>query len=101
MSENRAHVVKADRRAGKDRREFIASERLLLVSSLILICLVAVVGRLGYLRLVCHTEYLARAAGHQQRIMNITPKRGSMYVRNLAPMELNLLVGSLCAEPGD
>src|SRR5207253_11520637 len=63
MSENRAHVVKADRRAGKDRREFTASERLLLVSSLILICLVAVVGRLGYLQLVCHTEYLAREIG--------------------------------------
>ena len=99
MSENRAHVVKADRRAGKDRREFTASERLLLVSSLILICLVAVVGRLGYLQLVCHTEYLARAARQQQRIMDITPKRGSIYDRNLDPLAMSIPVDSVFAVP--
>ena len=91
--------MKADRRAGKDRREFTASERLLLVSSLILICLVAVVGRLGYLQLVCHTEYLARAARQQQRIMDITPKRGSIYDRNLDPLAMSIPVDSVFAVP--
>ena len=99
MSENRAHVVKADRRAGKDRREFTASERLLLVSSLILICLVAVVGRLGYLQLICHSGYLARAARQQQRIIDITPKRGSIYDRNMDPLAMSIPVDSVFAVP--
>src|SRR5437899_6621312 len=99
MSENRAHVVKADRRAGKDRREFTASERLLLVSSLILICLVAVVGRLGYLQLFRHSEYLARATRQQQRIIEITPKRGSIYDRNMDPLAMSIPVDSVFAVP--
>jgi cell division protein FtsI (penicillin-binding protein 3) len=99
MSENRAHVVKADRRAGRDRREFTASERLLLVASLILICLVAVVGRLGYLQLICHSGYLARAARQQQRIIDITPKRGSIYDRNMDPLAMSIPVDSVFAVP--
>ncbi|HEX8878605.1 MAG TPA: penicillin-binding protein [Candidatus Acidoferrum sp.] len=99
MSENRAHVVKADRRAGKDTREFTASERLLLVGSLILICTIAVVGRLGYLQLVCHSEYLARAARQQQRIVDITPKRGSIYDRNMDPLAMSIPVDSVFAVP--
>jgi len=99
MSENRAHLVKADHRAGKDRREFTASERLLLVASLILIYIIAVVGRLGYLQLVCHSEYLARAARQQQRIIDITPKRGSIYDRNMDPLAMSIPVDSVFAVP--
>lgn len=99
MSENRAHVVKADRRAAKDTREFTASERLLLVASLILICTIAVVARLGYLQLVRHTEYLARAARQQQRIIDITPKRGSIYDRNMDPLAMSIPVDSVFAVP--
>ena len=99
MSENRAHVVKADRRAGKDTREFTASERLLLVGSLILLCTIAVVGRLSYLQLVCHSEYLARAARQQQRIIDITPKRGSIYDRNMDPLAMSIPVDSVFAVP--
>ncbi len=99
MSQNRAHVVKADRRAVIDRREFTASERLLLVASLILICFVAVLGRLGYLQLVCHSEYLARAARQQQRTIEITPKRGSIYDRNIDPLAMSIPVDSVFAVP--
>ena len=99
MSENRAHVVKVDRRAVKETREFTASERLLLVASLILICTIAVVGRLGYLQLVCHSEYLARAARQQQRIIDITPKRGSIYDRNMDPLAMSIPVDSVFAVP--
>ncbi|HEX2665455.1 MAG TPA: penicillin-binding protein [Candidatus Acidoferrum sp.] len=99
MSENRAHVMKADRRAVKDTREFTASERLLLVASLILICTIAVVGRLGYLQLVRHSEYLARAARQQQRIIDITPKRGSIYDRNMDPLAMSIPVDSVFAVP--
>ena len=101
MPHNRAYVVKADRRALIERREFTASERLLLVASIILLCIVAVVGRLGYLQLFCHSEYLAHAARQQQRIIEITPKRGSIYDRNRDPLAMSIPVDSVFADPID
>jgi len=99
MSPYRAHVVKADRRAVIDRREFTASERLLLVASVMLVCVVAVLGRLGYLQLFRHSEYLAHAARQQQRTIEITPKRGSIYDRNRDPLAMSIPVDSVFAVP--
>src|SRR5215471_6052078 len=101
MPHNRAYVAKADRRALIERREFTVSERLLLVASIILLCIVAVVGRLGYLQLFCHSEYLAHAARQQQRIIEITPKRGSIYDRNRDPLAMSIPVDSVFADPID
>jgi cell division protein FtsI/penicillin-binding protein 2 len=97
----RAHVVKADRRAVTDRREFTASERLLIVASLMLLCIVAVLGRLGYLQLFRHSEYLGRATRQQQRTIEITPKRGSIYDRNMDPLAMSIPVDSVFADPID
>src|SRR5881227_3988196 len=99
MPLNRAHVVKVDRRAVIDKRGFTASERQLLVACLILICIVAIVGRLGYLQLFRHSEYLARAARQQQRTIEITPKRGSIYDRNRDPLAMSIPVDSVFAVP--
>src|SRR5690242_19395325 len=95
----RAHVVKADRRAVTDRREFTASERLLIVASLMLLCIVAVLGRLGYLQLFRHSEYLGRATRQQQRTIEITPRRGSIYDRNMDPLAMSIPVDSVFAVP--
>src|SRR5246127_420041 len=99
MPPYRAHVVKADRRAVTDTREFTPSERLLIVASLILLCIVAVLGRLGYLQLFRHREYLGRATRQQQRIIDITPKRGSIYDRNIDPLAMSIPVDSVFAVP--
>src|SRR5215467_16093155 len=99
MPPYRAHVVKADRRAVAARREFTASERLLIVASLMLLCIVAVLGRLGYLQLFRHSEYLARAMRQQQRIIEITPNRGSIYDRNMDPLAMSIPVDSVFAVP--
>ena len=101
MPPYRAHVVKADRRAVTDKREFTASERLLIVASLMLLCIVAVLGRLGYLQLFRHGEYLAHAARQQQRTIEITPKRGAIYDRNLDPLAMSIPVDSVFADPID
>ena len=101
MSPYRAHVVKADRRAVNDTREFTASERLLIVASLLLLCIVAVLGRLGYLQLFRHGDYLARAARQQQRTIEITPRRGSIYDRNMDPLAMSIPVDSVFAVPVD
>jgi len=58
MHKNRAHV------AGSDR---IAARRLLIVAGVALLWALAIFGRLGYLQLVRHSDYLARAQRQQQR----------------------------------
>jgi cell division protein FtsI/penicillin-binding protein 2 len=99
MAHNRAHVVKADRRAVTSRHEFTANERLLMVAAVILVCLTAVLGRLGYLQLLRHSDYLTRATRQQQRTIEITPRRGSIYDRNMDPLAMSIPVDSVFAVP--
>src|SRR5690242_17580990 len=99
MPHNRAHVVKADRRAVIERREFTVSERLLIVASVLLLCIVAILGRLRYLQLFRHGVYLAHAARQQQRMIEITPKRGSIYDCNRDPLAISIPVVSVFAVP--
>jgi cell division protein FtsI (penicillin-binding protein 3) len=92
MQQNRAHLVKGDR---------IAVHRLLIVAGVALIWTAAVFARLGYLQLFRHSEYLLRAQRQQQRTIEITPKRGSIYDRNLHPLAMSVPVDSAFAVPGE
>ena len=99
MPQNRAHVLKADRRAVIGRRERTDGERLLIVAGAVFLSLSAVFVRLAYLQLFCHSEYLGRAARQQQRIVEITPQRGSIYDRNMDPLAMSIPVDSVFAVP--
>jgi cell division protein FtsI (penicillin-binding protein 3) len=88
-----------DRRTVNRGRERTAADRLLMVAGLTLLWITAVFGRLAYLQLFCHSEYLARAARQQQRIIEITPKRGSIYDRNMHPLAMSIPVDSVFAVP--
>jgi cell division protein FtsI (penicillin-binding protein 3) len=92
MQQNRAQLVKGDRRAAR---------RLLIVAGLALFWMVAVFGRLGYLQLFRHSEYMMRAQRQQQRTIEITPKRGSIYDRNLHPLAMSVPVDSAFAVPAE
>ncbi len=81
MNQNRAHV------------------RMLIVAGVALVWFIAVFGRLGYLQLYRHREYLTKAQRQQQRIIEITPKRGSIYDRNLHPLAMSIPVDSAYAVP--
>ena len=61
----------------------------------------AVFGRLGYLQLVRHGEYLARAMRQQQRTIEITPQRGMIYDRNMHPLAMSVGVKSAFAVPAE
>src|SRR5258708_1986545 len=65
MGQNRVHV------------------RLLMVAGVVLLWTTAAFGRLSYLQLFAHGEYLPRAQRQQQRTIEITPKRGIIYDRNM------------------
>jgi len=61
----------------------------------------AVFGRLGYLQLFRHSEYLARAQRQQQHVIEITPKRGSIFDRNGHPLAMSIPVDSAFAVPSE
>ena len=83
MQEERAHV------------------RLLVLAGVALLGVTAVFGRLTYLQLFRHADYLARALRQQQRTIEITPKRGAIYDRNKMPLAMSIPVESAFAVPSE
>ncbi|HZC65840.1 MAG TPA: penicillin-binding protein 2, partial [Candidatus Dormibacteraeota bacterium] len=82
-------------------REHTTADRLLIVAGLALVWMAAVFGRLGYLQLYEHSEYLKRAAKQQQRTIEITPKRGSIFDRNGHPLAMSIPADSVFAMPAE
>ena len=83
MRQNRAHV------------------RLFIVAGVALLWTTAVFARLSYLQLIRHGEYLARAQRQQQRTVEITPRRGIIYDRNMRPLAMSVPVKSAFAVPAE
>jgi cell division protein FtsI (penicillin-binding protein 3) len=53
------------------------------------------------LQLFRHSEYLARAGRQQQRTIEITPPRGTIYDRNMHALAMSVPVDSAFAVPGE
>src|SRR5450755_932899 len=81
MQQNRAHV------------------RLVIVAGVALLWTLAIFGRLAYLQLYRHGDYLAKAQRQQQRIIEISPKRGAIYDRNMHALAMSIKVDSAFAIP--
>src|SRR5258708_9189278 len=75
--------------------------RLLIVACIALLWMTAVFGRLGYLQLFLHSEFMARAQRQQQRVIEITPKRGAISDRNMHPLAMSIPVDSAFAVPAE
>src|SRR5215813_12176055 len=75
--------------------------RLLIIAGVALLWMTAVFGRLGYLQLFRHSDYLARAQRQQQRTIEITPRRGAIYDRNMHPLAMSVPVESAFAVPAE
>src|ERR1700674_4715019 len=101
MQQDRAHVVMGERKAVHLKGGRITANRLLIVAGVALIWMAAVFGRLGYLQLFRHSEYMARAQRQQQRTIEITPKRGAIFDRNMHPLAMSILVDSAFAVPAE
>ena len=72
-----------------------------MVAGVALLWTTAVFGRLSYLQLFAHGEYLARAQRQQQRTIEITPKRGIIYDRNMHALAMSVPVKSAFAVPAE
>jgi len=75
--------------------------RVLIVGIVALLWTTAVLGRLAYLQLFRHSEYLSRAGRQQQRTVEITPPRGTIYDRNMHALAMSVRVDSAFAVPGE
>ncbi|PWT87732.1 MAG: penicillin-binding protein [Proteobacteria bacterium] len=75
--------------------------RMLIVAGVAVLWMASALGRLAYLQLFLHSEYLARAQRQQQRTIEITPKRGAIYDRNMNALAMSLPVDSAFAVPSE
>jgi cell division protein FtsI (penicillin-binding protein 3) len=78
-----------------------AHVRLLIIAGAAFLWMGAVGGRLTYLQLYRHSEYLSRALRQQQRSFEITPERGAIYDRNGKPLAMSIQVDSAFAVPSE
>jgi len=112
MQKNRPHAAPAGRLAvdsksghktvhSRCERGQMQTKRLLIIAAVALVWMLAVFGRLGYLQLFRHSEYMARAQRQQKRVIEITPKRGAIYDRNMHPLAMSLQVDSTFAIPNE
>jgi cell division protein FtsI/penicillin-binding protein 2 len=75
--------------------------RLLFLAGFVLFWMTAVFGRVAYLQLFLHSEYLTRAARQQRHTIDIYPKRGVIFDRNMHPLAMSVPVQSAFAIPAE
>src|SRR6202162_1178945 len=75
--------------------------RWLVVWVVAVVWMVAVLARLSYLQLFCYSEYFAKAQHQQQRIFEISPKRGTIYDRKGRELAVSLPMDSVFGDPAE
>lgn len=78
-----------------------SSNRLLCVAAVLLLWAGLAFGRLAGLQLFSYRDYLGRAQRQQQRIIEVSPKRGVLYDRNLRELAMSVSVDSAFAVPSE
>lgn len=73
--------------------------RFLLVCGFFLVWFVAIAGRLFWLQIVRHNDFVQRAEKQQQRTFDVAPRRGVLYDRNMRELAMTVLVDSIYADP--
>jgi cell division protein FtsI (penicillin-binding protein 3) len=63
--------------------------------------MIAIVARLTYLQLFEYSDYLAKAERQQQRVFEISPKRGTIYDRRGRELAVSLPMDSVFADPAE
>jgi cell division protein FtsI (penicillin-binding protein 3) len=61
----------------------------------------AIAGRLFWLQIIDHKEYVERADKQQQRTFEVAPRRGVLYDRNLHELAMTVLADSIYADPAE
>ena len=88
-------------RAQTTRAVPLQRSRFWIVCLFFLLWACAIAGRLFWLQIVKHHEYVERAARQQQRTIEIAPRRGILYDRNLRELAMTVLADSIYADPSE
>lgn len=88
-------------RPGAFRAVPLRRPRFWIVSLFFLFWAFAIAGRLFWLQIVDHKEYVERAAKQQQRTFEVAPRRGVLYDRNLHELAMTVLADSIYADPSE
>ncbi|HVJ08081.1 MAG TPA: penicillin-binding transpeptidase domain-containing protein [Acidisarcina sp.] len=75
--------------------------RFLGVAALLLVWVLLICGKLVWLQVIRHHDYVERAARQQQRTFEVAPRRGVLYDRNLNELAMTVLVDSVYAVPSE
>ena len=75
--------------------------RVFAVVAIFLFWAALIAGRLVWLQVFEHPEWVARAATQQQRTFQVAPRRGILYDRNLHELAMTVSVDSIYAVPGE
>lgn len=75
--------------------------RFWLICGFFLCWALAIGGRMFWLMLVRHHEYIERAERQQQRTIEVAPRRGILYDRNLQELAMTVQVDSVYADPSE
>ncbi len=75
--------------------------RLLFLAGFVLFWMTAIFGRVAYLQLFCHSEFLTRAMRQQRHTINIYPKRGVIFDRNMQALAMSVPVQSAFVVPAE
>jgi cell division protein FtsI (penicillin-binding protein 3) len=73
--------------------------RFWLICLFFLLWTVAICGRLFWLQIVRHREFVERAQKQQQRTFEVAPRRGVLYDRNLRELAMTVQADSIYAVP--
>jgi cell division protein FtsI/penicillin-binding protein 2 len=75
--------------------------RSMLLGGLLVVWMLALVARLYSLQIIQYVDLLARAQRQQQRTVEVAPKRGAIYDRQMRPLAMSLAVDSVYAVPSE
>ena len=75
--------------------------RFWLISGFFLFWALAITSRLFWLQVVRHKDYAERAQKQQQRTLEIAPRRGILYDRNMRELAMTVQVDSIYAVPSE
>jgi cell division protein FtsI (penicillin-binding protein 3) len=73
--------------------------RFLVICVFFLVWACAIAGRLFWLQIVRHQDFVERASKQQEHTFEVAPRRGILYDRNLREMAMTVLVPSIYADP--
>lgn len=73
----------------------------LLLGGILVLWMVGLLARLYDLQIFQYGELLARAQRQQQRTVEVAPKRGTIFDRQMHPLAMSLAVDSICAVPAE